>query len=146
MTTATRRAILGAIACTPALAVWYAPQPAAAAPAPDAVSALWEQYKAARTAWEALPDDCEYMLDKHPLGVSMDDADYGMIDAVALSPKSVAMKLRRVFMAMVSRDWADRFAMGEDTPEHREQLKLCDLYEEILWSAIDDLERMGGEA
>lgn len=135
----TRRSMLGAMALAP---VVIAGPAVAAVPAHDPVPALWAQYKAARTAWAALPEDCEYMLDKHPLGVSMDDADYGMIDAVALSPKSVAMKLRRVFMTMTTSDWAERFAMGEDTPEHREQLKLCDLYEEILWSAIDDLERM----
>jgi len=146
MTAPTRRAILGAIACTPALAVSCAPQPAAAVLAHDPVPALWAQFKAANAAYSALPDEFSYPEEGHPLCVRMDEADYAMIDHAALSPRSVAMKLRRVFMSMVRNEWAERFAMGEDTPEHREQLKLCDLYEEILWSAIDDLERMDGEA
>jgi hypothetical protein len=72
----------------------------------------------------------------------MDPADVVMRDEPAFTTSGVVMKLKRAFLAIVGQDWSDEAVFDERPPRFEAGLQTSDIYEQMFWSAIMDLERL----
>ena len=102
----------------------------------DPIPAAWATFKDARRRYDALPLD---HADEDRLLAIMDQADEVLLAAVATTPASAAMKLRRIFMWHVTARFGSRLALGEDTPALRRDLGVGDMFDRMLWSTIEGL-------
>lgn len=86
--------------------------------------------------------------DTDPFYQIMDPADEIMVDTPATTPTGAAMKLKRAFVALAGEDWSDYAVFNDRPATFAEGIRLSDLYQRMMWSAIEDLDRMGatGEA
>lgn len=80
--------------------------------------------------------------DEAPFYAVMDLADDAMRDQAALTPAGVAMKLKRVFVSFVGKQWSDHALLDQRPSDFEDNVRASDLYQEMLWRAIEDLERM----
>lgn len=112
----------------------------------DPALELWSKHKAAYIAAAAACRNGEPYHQQHPHGVICDETDSALPDTQATTLAGVEGKLRNVFLQRNRSDWAEALVFGHDGLELRRQLALADLYDRMLWSAIDDLQRLGGEA
>jgi hypothetical protein len=72
----------------------------------------------------------------------MDPADVVMRDEPAFTASGVVMKLKRSFLALVGQDWSDDAVLDERPARFEAGLQTSDIYEQMFWSAIVDLERL----
>ena len=109
----------------------------------DPVTAAWESFRAAlNTPSSSGPDG----VDDKRFSDATDAADDILGNEPAVNFAGVSAKLRRSFIWHVKDMWAERLAVGEDTPENLHQLALSDIYTRMLWGAIEDLERLTARA
>lgn len=106
--------------------------------ASDPVATAWESFK---TAFSPSSGETEEQEEQRFDDIT-DTADDVLGNVSATTIKGIAAKLRRGFIWKTSDRWAERLALGEDTPENRYQLALADIYTRMAWSAIDDLDRL----
>jgi hypothetical protein len=105
----------------------------------DPVTGAWAAFKAAHAVPTTDRDD---EAEEQRFYAITDSADEILANQSAATLGGIACKLRRVFAATNTDRWPERLAIGEDTPEHRHQLELSDLYARMMWGAIEDLERL----
>jgi hypothetical protein len=108
----------------------------------DAVETAWSSFCSAFTVDAEVGDECG----EQRFNDITDVADNALADRSATTLAGVGGKLRRVFIATNTDRWAERLAIGEDTPENRHQLELADIYTRMLWGAIEDVERMAAHS
>jgi hypothetical protein len=105
----------------------------------DAVELAWSSFCSAFRPDTGTIDEQDEQ-DEQRFDAITDAADVVLGGTSATTLAGIAGKLRRVFASYNTDRWAERLAIGEDTPEHRRQLDMSDLYSRMLWGAIEDLE------
>ncbi len=108
----------------------------------DAVAAAWADFKDSYGQLVAEFGEAASEQFEHEQMVRADQADMAIAREPAQSAATIGVKLRRLFMQQVGEPWAQAFAFGEDTPETRDALDKADMWEQALWSAVEDVERL----
>lgn len=72
----------------------------------------------------------------------IDPADVVLKAVPALTPAGVSMKLKRAFVALTGEGWSDHAVFNERPAEFTEGVAMGGLYREMLWRAIEDLDRI----
>ena len=103
--------------------------------------ALVEAFSTYRTAFAALRA-ADLNASEAPFYAVMDPADAALRDQPAVTPAGVAMKLKRVFVSFVGESWSDDALLDQRPANFDAKVRASDLYQEMLWRAIEDLERM----
>ena len=57
---------------------------------------------------------------------------------------TISMKLKRAFAGMIADEWSDHAVFDQRPADFADNVAKSDLYEEIFWRAIDDLDRIAG--
>jgi hypothetical protein len=104
----------------------------------DAFCKFRDAMQELRIAPDALPDS-----EVDALNARMDEADMVLKEAPALTPAGVLMKLKRAFNGIVVERWSDHALLDPKSRQFETGLDHADLYEQMLWSAIEDLDRIG---
>lgn len=118
----------------------------------DPIPAAWASYRAGHLAYSAsFDDELGHGMRKVPYAQlapileRIDEATETLLDHRAATPAAAAMKLRRAFIALNQSEVGDRLALGTASEDDRRHLRRADLGDRLLWSAIEDLERMAGQ-
>ena len=111
-----------------------------------AVVQAFEQYRTAAAELHAQPHEVsDAALEKHFYN-RMDPADMVLKTTPARTPAGVVMKLKRAFAGVILDGWSDHAVFNPRPADFEGNVRRSDLYQEMLWRAIEDLERMtGGE-
>jgi hypothetical protein len=107
--------------------------------------ALVEAFHAYRAAFAELGSTDPDVEDESFFKIA-DPADQILKTAKAMTAKGVAMKLKRSFGAIVGLDWSDDAVLDTRTERFAQGLLVSDLYHQMLWSAVEDLEQMAEQA
>ena len=118
---------------------------------PDAIStagenptlvAAFEQYRAGAQIFRNDPEAQMSGSQDAEVFAMMDPADIAMLAEPALMPAGAAMKLRRLFVPFVGERWADEAVFDDRSPAFAEGVRMAQMYEQMLWGTIEDLQRI----
>lgn len=107
-----------------------------------ALVAAFDQYRAAAQIFRNDPEARMTGAQDAEVYALMDSADIAMLAEPALTPAGAAMKLRRLFIPFVGEGWADEAVFDDRSPAFAEGLRMGQMYEQMLWGAIEDLQRI----
>ena len=94
-------------------------------------------------ALKALPvDRCEH-LEQHYYGI-MDRTELVLMDTPASTPAGISMRLKSALVGLVPDAWSDHAVSDERPPEFEQGRASSDLYHQMVWSVIEDLDRIAG--
>ncbi|MBV9840226.1 MAG: hypothetical protein JOY99_01605 [Sphingomonadaceae bacterium] len=107
---------------------------------------LAEAFEAYRSALWALKVPIDDLSDEAaaPFYAQMDPADVAMKTVPAITTAGVIMKLKRVFVAFAGEQWSDHAVFDGRPTDFDTHVQNSDLYQEMFWRAIEDLERIAG--
>lgn len=104
------------------------------------ILSAFEQFRAAYEELKACPPTLSDEDQERMFGRRMDAADATLKDVSATTIAGTVAKLRRLFMGMVEADWASEGLLDRPSMEFRRQLELADIYDQMLWGVIEDLQ------
>jgi hypothetical protein len=115
--------------------------PAGGAPDAKLLAAFGEFRAAFRDLKEASED-----TNDEPFLARMDPPDVLLKETPAETIPGVIAKLRRAFIGLVAEPWSDEGVFDDRSPQFEESLGLADMFDQLLWGAIEDLEAIARRA